>query len=515
MWEMMLAGFAGVLAVKPIILILIGVAVGIVFGAIPGLTATMAVALCLPITFGMSPVEGMSLLIGLYIGGVSGGLISAILLRIPGTPSSIATTFDGAPMAANGQAGKALGVGIFYSFLGGLFSILVLIFISPPLADFALRFGPFEYFAIAIFSLTMIATVSTGTIVKGLISGLIGVLLASFGTAPIDAYPRFTFGFHELDGGFNLLPALIGLFAISEILKTAESSLQITEEEIQDYRIRGFGFSMKEFTGQLGNFFRSSLIGTGIGILPGIGGGTSNIISYLSAKKASKYPEKFGTGIIDGVVASETANNASVGGALVPLITMGIPGDTVTAMLLGGLMIHGLSPGPLLFETSGEIVYAIFAALIIANFAMVAMEYYGMRLFVRLLKIPKHYLLPIIIALCFVGAYGLNNRVFDAWSVVFFGLLGYGLERFGCPLPPVILGFILGPIAETNLRRGLMLTNGNFIPFLTKPIAAVFLIIAVLSIVLSAVKDAQKNRERIAREAELAVSESGRTATGE
>lgn len=489
MLEMFYVGFSQILALKPLILIFLGVGVGIVFGAIPGLTATMAVALFLPLTFGMHPVDGMALLIGLYIGGVSGGLISAILINIPGTPSSIATTFDGYPMAEKGEAGKALGAGIFYSFLGGWFSFLVLFFIAPPLADVALKFGPPEYFSIAIFSLTLIASLSTGSTIKGLMSGIVGVLLSCVGTAPIDAFPRFTFGFHELDGGFNLLPALVGLFAITEILKTAESDIEIKLDHIATYRIKGFGFSGKEFVQQLGNFIRSALIGTGIGILPGIGGGTSNILSYIAAKKMSKHPEKFGTGILDGIVASETANNASIGGALVPLLAMGIPGDTVTAMLLGGLMIHGLSPGPLLFTTSGNIVYGIFAALIVANFMMVLMEYFGIRFFVRLLKIPKHIMLPIIIVFCVVGAYGLNNRVFDAWSVMFFGVIGYAFEKWRFPLAPVILGFILGPIAETNLRRGLMMTQGNFLPFLTKPVSGAFLVIALASVVYSVIKE--------------------------
>ncbi len=496
MLEMFYVGFTQILALKPLILIFLGVGVGIIFGAIPGLTATMAVALFLPLTFGMHPVDGMALLIGLYIGGVSGGLISAILIKIPGTPSSIATTFDGYPMAEKGEAGRALGAGIFYSFLGGTFSFLVLFFIAPPLADIALRFGPPEYFSIAIFSLTLIASLSTGSTIKGLMSGIVGILLSCVGTAPIDAFPRFTFGIYELDGGFNLLPALVGLFAITEILKTAESDIEIKLDHIANYRIKGFGFTGKEFIQQIGNFIRSALIGTGIGILPGIGGGTSNILSYIAAKKMSKHPEKFGTGILDGVVASETANNASIGGALVPLLAMGIPGDTVTAMLLGGLMIHGLSPGPLLFTTSANIVYGIFAALIVANFMMVLMEYFGIRFFVRLLKIPKHIMLPIIIVFCVVGAYGLNNRVFDAWSVMLFGVIGYAFEKWGFPLAPVILGFILGPIAETNLRRGLMMTQGNFLPFLTKPVSGTFLVIALASVVYSVIKERKRAKGR-------------------
>ncbi|MGE4283157.1 MAG: tripartite tricarboxylate transporter permease [Clostridia bacterium] len=500
MFELFVAGFSAVFTLKVMILIILGVAVGIIFGAIPGLTATMAVALCLPITFGMSPVEGMSLLIGLYIGGISGGLISAILLKIPGTPASIATTFDGHPMADKGQAGKALGAGIVFSFLGGLLSIFALIFIAPPLANFAVKFGPYQYFAIAVFSLTMIASLSSGSLAKGLISGLIGMALAAVGVAPIDGYARFTFGLYELDAGFNLLPALIGLFAISEILTTAEESLDsllVKEDEIRDYSVRGFGFSMAEFVGQGWNFFRSSLIGIGIGILPGIGGGTSNILAYLAAKNSSKYPEKFGTGILDGIVASESANNASIGGALIPLLTLGIPGDAVTAMLIGGLMIHGLMPGPMLFTTSGEIVYGIFAALIIANVAMIIIEFVGLRVFVRLLSVPKYLLLPIIFILCVVGAFGINNRIFDVWTLLFFGILGYLMIKFEYTSTPIILGFILGPIAETNLRRGLMMTNGSFIPFLTEPISATFLGIALISVVLS-VRSNMKSSKGIA-----------------
>jgi putative tricarboxylic transport membrane protein len=495
MVELFLAGFGSVFTLQAIVVIILGVAVGIIFGAIPGLTATMAVALCLPISFGMDPIIGISLLVGLYIGGVSGGLISAILLKIPGTPSSIATTFDGGPMAEKGEAGKALGTGIMCSFLGGMLGFIALIFISPPLAEFALKFGPHEYFSIAMFSLTMIASLAGESLAKGIASGLLGMVLAMVGIAPIDALPRFTFGLHDFDGGFDILPAMIGLFAISEILKTAEVDFKLKKDEIiQNYSIKGFGFSIMEFVGQIWNMVRSAAIGIGIGILPGIGGGTANILAYLAAKNQSKHPEKFGTGIMDGVVASETSNNAAIGGAMIPLLTLGIPGDTVTAMLLGGLMIHGLTPGPLLFQNSGKIVYGIFAALIVANLAMLIMEFYGLRIFVKLLRIPKHILLPVILVLCVVGAFGLNNRMFDVWTILLFGLLGYTLEKFKFPLAPIVIGFILGPMAETNLRRGLQFSNGSFIPFLTQPISAIFLAIAAISIILTGYKNFKKRK---------------------
>lgn len=492
MFELFLDGFTSVLTVKTIAYILGGVALGLVFGSIPGLTATMAIAITLPITFGMEPIVAMSLLMGLYIGGVSGGLIPAILLNLPGTPSSIATTFDGYPMAQKGQAGPAFGYAIVFSFLGGLLSILVLMLLAPPLAKVALKFGPFEYFAITIFALTMISSLSGGSLIKGLLSGMLGIALAMVGSAPIDAFPRFTFGFKDLNAGFQLLPVLIGVFAVSEIIKSSETKLK--KGKSVQYKLKGFGFSVKDFFKQGWNGLRSAIIGIGIGILPGIGGGTANIIAYVTAKNQSKKPEEFGTGIPDGIVASETSNNAAVGGALIPLISLGIPGDTVTALLLGGLILHGLSPGPLLMENNGDVVYGIFAALIIANFFMIGMLYWGMKVFTKVLSIPQYILLPIILVLCVVGAIGVNNRLFDAGALLFFGILGYAMLKFNFPITPIILGFILGPLAETNLRRGLMYSKGDFTPFLTQPIAATFLTLALLSVIFKIRSNYKKKR---------------------
>lgn len=397
-------------------------------------------------------------------------------------------------MAKNGEAGKAFGYAIVFSFLGGLLSILILMLLAPPLASIALKFGPFEYFAITIFALTMISSLAGGSLIKGVLAGLIGVALATVGSAPIDAFPRFTFGFNALDAGFDLLPVLIGLFAVSEIIKASER--KIKKGKSIHYKMKGFGFSVRDFFKQGWNGLRSSLIGTGIGILPGIGGGTANIIAYITAKNRSKNPEKFGKGTPDGVVASESANNSAVGGALVPLISLGIPGDTVTALLLGGLVIHGLTPGPLLFQNNGSAVYGIFIALIIANIGMIILLYFGMRYFTRVLSVPRYILLPIILVLCVVGAIGVNNRMFDAGALLFFGLLGYAMLKFKFPIAPVILGFILGPLVETNLRRGLMHTQGDFMPFLTQPIAALFLGFALLSIVLK-VRDNFKKKKNL------------------
>jgi putative tricarboxylic transport membrane protein len=482
MLELLQQGFGAVFSLNILILMFLGVAVGIVFGAVPGLSATMAVALCLPLTFTMGPQAGLSLLVALFIGATSGGLISAILLKIPGTPSSIATVFDGGPLMEQGLGVKALGVGIVFSFLGTIFSIIALMFIAPQLAKVALSFGPQEYFAIAVFSLTLIATLSAGSMVKGLFAGTLGIAVSTVGIAPVEAVRRFTFGLSELNGGFSMLTVMIGMFAVAEVIKLAETGRHAARSKVGSVsmkHIKGFGFSLREFRQELPNASRSGLLGLAVGILPGIGAGTSNLLSYIVAKKRAKQPETYGKGNIGGVVASETANNAGIGGAMMPLMTLGIPGDTTTAILLGGFLIHGIQPGPLLFVSQGPLVYTIFAALLVASVMMLFMEFYGLRLFIKLLDVPKHILLPIILVLCVVGAFGLSSRLFDVWSILLFGLLGYGFVKAGMPVAPFIIGFILGPMAETNLRRGLMLSDGNFAAFVSNPIAATFLGLAL------------------------------------
>ena len=471
MLQSLAIGAAAVCTPQGILIMFLCTAAGIIFGSIPGLSATMAIALFLPLTYSMTPLMGMTCLVSVYIGGVSGGLISAILLRMPGTPSSVATCFDGYPLTQKGQGMKALGVGIFYSFIGTIFSIIVLILLAPNLATLALKFGDYEYFSIAVFSLTMIATLSSGSMVKGLLSGLFGIAIGTVGMAPVDAAARFTFGSSQKNQ-----PQLI---------------------QVSTKGVRGFGFTLKEFKEQLVNFLRSALIGLGIGILPGLGGSTSNLLAYSSAKSHSKYPEKFGTGIIDGVVATETSNNASVGGAMVPLLTLGIPGDMATAMLLGGLMIHGLQPGPLLFKEEPVLMYGIFIAMIISSFVMLIEESAGLKVFVSLLKIPKHILLPIIFVLCVVGAFGLNNRLFDAYLVIAFGLIGYIFIKLKLPVAPMIMGFVLGDMVETHLRRAMMDSKGSWEPFFTRPISALFLVITLLSIIYIAwkhIRQAKKSK---------------------
>lgn len=499
MIEMIGAGFASVFGLQTLLLIAAGVVLGIVFGSIPGLNTAMAVALCLPITYTLSAVDGIAMIMGLFIGGASGGLISAILLNIPGTAASIATTFDGYPMMRKGQAGKALGIGIVFSFIGGFLSMLALIFVAPVLSDLAIKFTPVEYFAVAFFSLTLMATLSGKSMVKGLISGFMGMAIAMVGMSPIDLTERYTFGRIELMSGFSMIAVLTGAFAISEVLKSAKESMGsgIQKEQISGFTIKGFGFSLKEFVSQIGNCIKSAVVGILIGILPGIGAGTANIVAYTTVKNTSKYPEKFGTGIIDGVVASETANNASVGGALIPLLTLGIPGDVASALLIGGLMIHGINPGPMLFVTNAPLVYTIFAALFVANIFMLVLEYFGMRLFVKVLAVKKYALLPIIVILCSVGAFGSGNRVFDCICLMFFGIYGYLMWCLRYPLGPMIIGFILGPMAETNLRRAIMAVDGNVWAFFQRPIAVFFFLAAILSVVVTILQNRRgKDREK-------------------
>lgn len=483
---MILEAFSLVFNPVCLVLILIGVIVGIIFGSIPGLSATMAIVLFLPMSFGMEPMNGISLLVGLYLGGISGGLISAILLKISGTPSSISTVFDGGPMAEKGEAGKALGIGILYSFIGGLFSIFALMFVSPYLAAVTLKFTPVEYFAVAIFSLTIIASLSGNSLLNGLLSGLFGIALSLVGMAPIDAFTRFTFGHYQLLSGFDIVVILIGVFAVTDIILAGYGRKHLADKmEKKTFELKGFGITMQEFKGQIMNMIRSSLIGIGIGILPGIGGSTAGLLAYTAEKNSSKYPEKFGTGIIDGVIASETSNNAVIGGSLIPLLTMGIPGNTVTAIFLGGLTIHGISPGPLIFDKSGQYVYGIFLALIIANIFMIIFERGGLKIFVKLLDIPKHILLPIIMVCCVVGGYSSNSRIFDVWCIFLFGLLGLVFKKIKVPTTPLIIGFILGSMAEENLRRALQASNGDLSVFFTRPISLLFLAIAFMSVAMT------------------------------
>lgn len=486
-------GLLYLLDLQLLTMIFTGVLVGIVFGAIPGLSATMAIALFIPITFTMSPVTGISFLLGIYCGGMYGGAIPAILIGTPGTPGAAATILDGYAMGKKGEGGRALAYATVGSFIGGLFSCIVLILLAPQLASFGLKFGGPEYFALGIFGLSIVASISGENVLKGLIVAAIGLVIATIGMDPIMGSPRFTFGSANLTGGISFIPALIGLFAISQVLVDSEQQNEtLSKKEVNYQRQR---VSIKEIASKWIEFLRASVIGTIVGIIPGSGSGISTFLSYNESKRFSKTPEKYGEGIAEGVIATETSNNATTGGALVPLLTLGIPGDSVTAVIFGGLLIHGLTPGPDLFANNLDVVHGLFGTLIIANIFMLILGMFFIRYLVKIASVPKNVLIPIIIVFCFIGSFSISNNLFDIWIALAFGVLGYLMVKFNYPLPPLILGMILGPIIESNLRRSLIQTDEGLLIFFTRPISLLFIIVTVLTLLYPVVKKLVKQRK--------------------
>jgi putative tricarboxylic transport membrane protein len=498
---MLLQGFSNLFS-QPItlLLIFIGDLAGLIFGAIPGLSAFTALAIMLPLTFSMEPVVGISFLMSVYVGGVSGGFISAILLGIPGTPSSIATCFDGHALAKKGQSYRAMGVAVLFSFIGGIFSAVILSTLAPLIGKVALRFSPYEYTAVILLALTTVSALAEGSMVKGLLSCLLGVALAFVGIDQLSAYTRYTFGMRGLRGGFALVPLLIGLFAVSQVLSNAAKRNSTTPEQaklsvVKQTRMKGFGITWKEFFHCFKTAGPAAAIGLVIGILPGIGGNIANLLAYTFAKKTSKHPEEFGKGSIEGICAPETANNASVGGALIILLTLGIPGDNATSMIMAGFQIHGIAPGPLLFSSGNVLVYAIFAAFILANVIMLIEAYFGLPIFSKILSIRTEVLLPVVIAFCFVGSYSSNNRIFDIAVMVAFGILGFILKRNKFPLAPLVVGFILAPMLEENLRRSLMRSQGSLLPMVQSPIAVVFLVLTAAVLAYTVYSEVKKSKQ--------------------
>jgi putative tricarboxylic transport membrane protein len=474
------------LSLTNILLIVLGVIWGMIFGIIPGLTATLAVVVLIPVTYGLGAVSGISMLIGIYIGGVSGGLVSAILIGMPGTPASITTVFDGFPMAKKGLGEKALGIGITSNLVGSLLGWICLVTMAPEIAKFALKFGPFEYAAIIIFGLTAVISLSGKSMLKGLVMAVFGLLAATVGLDPTYAMPRNTFGLEFLISGVSPIPAMIGLFVVSQVFTEAEK-LSIKFLIPRPAKLGHF-FSIKEIKASIVNFLRSGVIGILIGILPGIGGALANFLAYDQAKKASKDPDSFGQGNIQGIIASETANNASIGGALIPMLSLGIPGDAVTAALLGGLMLHGLQPGPLLIRDNPAVVYGIFSSYIVATLAMFAIMMGGIKIFPTILRIQKAYLLPLVLAAGIVGCYNLQYSLTDVWVAVVFGILGFIFQKHDFPLTPIVISLVLGKMLEENLRLSLLSSGGTLFPLFTRPISLVFMVGSVISVAISFTK---------------------------
>ncbi len=461
----------------PFFYVTLGVFLGITVGAIPGLTGAMLIALTLPLTYYMEPTNAVILLVAMYVGAISGGLITATLLRMPGTPAAVMTTFDGYPMARGGQPGRALGLGIAASFVGGLVSWVFLLVLAEPLSIIATRFGPFEYFTLILMAMVLIASVTEGSMVKGLISGLLGMLVSMPGVDPSAGQPRLTWDWYLLNGGLKLLPVLIGVFAVSQIIADVlEINRRVDQVELSQ---KGILMRLQDWRKQAVNLVRSSLIGTWVGILPGVGASIGSVISYTAAKNMSKTPEQFGTGSEEGIVASEAANNATVGGALIPLIAMGIPGSVIDAILIGALMIHSIQPGPTLFINHADVVWAMIAACLVANVLMFAFMTGSVGFISRLMYLPRAYLLPVVMVFCVIGSYALNNTMFDVWVMLLFGVIGFAMERARMPLGPFVIGFVLAPLAESKLRTGLMMTAGSVEPMFTRPMSLAFLVIAV------------------------------------
>lgn len=487
-----LTGILFALAPAALLANLAGVALGIVFGALPGLTATMGLALLIPLTFGMPPVVAFSALLGVYVGAVYAGSITAILVGTPGTAAAAAALLEGPALTRKGEAKKALTMTTVASVLGGIFSCIVLIFVSPQLAKVALTFGPPEYFALAVFGLSIVAGVSGKSLLKGIIAGLIGLFIATIGMDPIDGTNRFTLGNVNLLNGINVVPALVGLFAISEVLTRIEGKSEQLKSKFTNSSI---GLKAADLKKNWFNILRSSAIGTFIGIIPATGSGVASFVAYNEAKRAAKDKESYGKGNIDGIAATESANSAVTGGALVPLLTLGIPGDVITAVMLGALMIQGLTPGPMLFTTNGDVVYGIFAALILANIFMLFLGLGATKIFPKLLRIPEGILMPVIVVLCILGSYSIANSMFDVFIMLLFGILGYIMLKVELPLAPLLLALILAPIAETNFRRSMLLSQQDLSIFFTRPISLVILSVTFLVIGKIALNEMKKFRK--------------------
>ena len=483
--EQFLIGLKLMLTWHNVMFALLGVAVGIFVGSIPGLTVTMATALMVPLTFQMDPIPAIAMLLGVYKGGMFGGSISAILINAPGTPAASATVLDGFPMTQKGQALKALKMALYASVTADTLSDVVLILVAPPLARLALKFGPPEIFSLVLFSLTIIAAVSGRSLLKGLVGATLGVLFATVGMDPVAGTSRFTFGYVEMLKGIGLLPMLIGLFAVSEILIRVETPVRETlgkllfkdSDRPEDRRV-----SWAEFRRCLRTILRGTALGTFLGAIPGIGSTITAFLNYGMAQRASKHPERFGKGELEGVAAAESGNSAVCGATLIPLLSLGIPGDIVTAVLLGAFMIQGIAPGPTMFQEHGRVIYALFVGLMVCNLGNLLIGSLSVRAARGVLKIPQRVLYPVILLLCFVGTYAIDNSLFDVQAMFFFGVLGYVMRKFDYPLAPLLIAFVLGPMLENSLRQALIMSEGHPAIFLSRPISLGFLVLTALTV---------------------------------
>jgi putative tricarboxylic transport membrane protein len=486
MYELLAAGIVNVLQWKYLLPLFLGTLAGVFGGALPGVTITMTIIVVLPFTFGLDPLQGLAAMTGVYVGGSAGGLVTAVLLGLPGTPSAIATTFDGHPMARKGEPGRAIWLGIWASFFGGLLGGVFLVAATGPLARFALQFGPWEFFSLFILALSMVAGLVESSLLKGLLSGALGLIVTVLGGDPILGTPRLTLGLDAIEGGIQFLPVLIGVFAFAQIMTEVErmgGAARAGETVVHAGKLAAAQLKVIwEIVSRPFLLVWASFIGVLIGVLPAIGGSAANIMAYDQAKKFSKHPERFGKGTPEGIIASESANNANVGGSLVTIMAFGIPGDAVTAVMLGALTIHGIQSGPLFIAQNAELAYGMFAAYLLAHPLMVVILGLSARWMIRVVTVPKAALFPVVLVLCTIGAYALNNTMANVYVLAAFGLLGYAMVKFGFPLAPFILGVILGDEIERNLIRAIMSDPDPWL-FVTRPISGALLALSVASIV--------------------------------
>lgn len=466
------------LSVQNFVAIFVGVAFGVFMGAVPGLTGTMGIALVIPLTYAFEPITAFALLLGTYKGALFSGCIPAILINTPGTPAAAATVLDGYPLTQKGRGGEAMGMALWASVIGDVISTVALIFGAILLAQLATKFGPPEFAMLVLFSLTIVAGVSGDSMIKGLNAAAVGFIFGTVGLDPMMATPRFTFGEITMLNGVSLMAMLIGLFAVSELFIQAEASASSIAKVVVPKAKIGWARIRKS----LPTILRGSAIGIVLGSIPGLGATPSAFLSYSEARRASKTPEKFGKGTLDGVAAAESANNATAGGALIPLMALGVPGDVVTAVLLGAFLIHGLAPGPQLFAENLDLVYAIFIALLIAALMLPVIGLAAIRLFSHIVMIPRYVLYPIIAILCLLGVYGFNSSPTDLWIMLGFGVLGYGMRKLAFPLAPMMIGFVLEPIGEQSVRQALLISSGDWWVFVSTPISVLFLALTVLSV---------------------------------
>ncbi len=475
-------GDIGSMVASPLNLVVLfgAVLLGIIFGAMPGLTATLGVALLTTLTYGMEQSTALIALLGIYVGGVYGGSYSAILINIPGTAASAATALDGYPLAVKGEGGRALGLTTTASAIGTMVGMLFVVALSPIIARLALQFTSFEFFLLALFGIVISGTLTSPDLVyKGWIAGFLGLFLAMIGRDGLQFYPRFTFGIMQLESRLDVVPVLIGAFGIPQII-------QVLKDRFNPVEAQKFQRILPEFrtiARNLKHIIRSALIGVGIGAVPGIGEDIAGWVSYGAAKNSSAHPERFGHGAEEAVISTETANNACIGGAMIPLLTLGVPGSPPAAMLLGALMLHGVTPGPMLRIDNPGFIQEVAAILILASVAMWLAGILLAKQVVKVLRIPPMVFMPIIAVLCVIGSYALGLNIFNLYLMVPIGIIAYFLNEMGYPIAPLVIGVILGPMADDNLRRALMVSGGSFAPIFTRPVALILVLVIALTII--------------------------------